>query len=63
VGRSAAAKAFDPETIDLAVAARVRHAHTRYDDLLLKGWYRDEARHEVQGKINAVLAAWSGPAV
>ena len=59
VGRSAAAKAFDPETVDLAVAARVRHAHTRYDDLLAEGWFRDEARHEVRDEIEAVLAKWS----
>jgi len=59
VGRSAAAKNFDPETIDLAVAARVRHAHTRYDDLLLDGWSRNEARHDVRSEINTVLAKWS----
>jgi hypothetical protein len=63
VGRSAAAKAFDPETIDLAVAARVRHVHTRYDDLLSRGMYRNDARHEVRDEINAVLAKWSGPKV
>jgi hypothetical protein len=61
VGRSAAAKTFDPETIDLAVAARVRHAHTRYDDLLADGWFRNEARREVRDEIHAVLAGWSGP--
>jgi hypothetical protein len=33
-GRTAAAKAFDPEAIDLAVIAHVRHAHTDYDTLL-----------------------------
>ena len=61
VGRSAAAKSFDPETIDLAVAARARHAHTRYDDLLSRSWFRNEARREVRGEVNAVLAKWSGP--
>ena len=34
VGRSAAARAFDPEAIRLAVAAHVRHVHTDYDELL-----------------------------
>jgi hypothetical protein len=63
VGRSAGAKIFDPETIDLAVAARVRHVHTRYDDLLSEGWLRNEARHEVRADIDAVLASWSGPEV
>ena len=60
VGRSAFAKTFDPEAIDLAVAARVRHAHTSYDDLLSKGWFRNQARNEVRGEIHAVLAKWSG---
>jgi hypothetical protein len=59
VGRSAAARAFDPEAVDLAVAARVRHAHTRYDDLLAEGWFRDEARHELRDEIGAVLEKWS----
>jgi len=58
VGRSAAAKEFDPEAIDLAVIARIRHAHTRYDDLLAGGWFRDEARAEVSGEIDSVLWRW-----
>ena len=59
VGRSAAAKIFDAQAIDFAVAARVRHAHTRYDDLLVEGLFRDEARAEVRDEIDAVLKKWS----
>ncbi len=59
VGRSAAAKIFDPEAIDFAVTARVRHAHTRYDDLLVEGLFRDEARAEVRDEIDEVLRKWS----
>lgn len=44
VGRSAAAKEFAPEAIDLAVAAHVRHSHTTYDGLLAQGWKRQAAR-------------------
>ncbi len=58
VGRSAAAKSFDPEAIRLAVLARIRHAHTRYDDLLAGGWFRDEARVEVRTEIDAVARRW-----
>lgn len=58
VGRTAAAKEFDPETIRLAVLARIRHAHTRYDDLLTGGWFRDEARDEVRAEIDAVARRW-----
>jgi len=62
VGRSAAAKTFDPEAIDLAVTARVRHAHTRYDDLLANGLFRDDARDAVRDEIEAVLRKWFSPA-
>jgi hypothetical protein len=34
VGRTAAAKAFSAEAVDLAVRAHVRHQHTTYDDYL-----------------------------
>ena len=34
VGRSAGAKEFDPDKIDLAVLAHIRHAHTEYNQLL-----------------------------
>lgn len=59
VGRSASAKQFNPEAIDLAVIARIRHAHTRYDDLLAAGWFRDQARDEVRADIDAVVSRWS----
>ncbi len=62
VGRTEFAKRFDPDAIDLAVIARVRHAHTRYDDLLARGWLRDEARLDVRDDIDAVLSRWRQPA-
>jgi len=58
VGRTAAAKRLDPEAIDLAIRAHVRHGHTRYDDLLMAGWDRGEARAEVEGQVAEVLARW-----
>jgi len=62
VGRSAAAKRFEPEAIDLAVIARVRHAHTRYDDLLAAGAFCDEARAEVREEVEEVVSLWRHPA-
>lgn len=59
VGRSAAAKSFEPEAVRLAVLARIRHAHTRYDELLSAGWFRDEARSEVRSDIDAVATRWA----
>lgn len=58
VGRSAAAKEFDPDMIDLAVTAHVRHAHTNYDKLLSRGADRIDARHEVRDTVQATLLRW-----
>lgn len=60
VGRSAAARQFDPVAITLAVAAHVRHRHSQYDKLLAQGWDRGDARHAVDGAVHAVLERWSG---
>ena len=58
VGRSAAAKALDEEAVRLAVTAHVRHAETNYDDLLLKGIERWEAREEVYPMVTRTLNRW-----
>jgi hypothetical protein len=58
VGRSAAAKEFDPQTLRLAVIAHVRHAHTRYDELLMKQGDRTYARELVRDEIERVLVGW-----
>ena len=46
--------------VDLAVRAHVRHAHTNYDELLMAGTDRLDARAQVREKIDRVLAEWSG---
>jgi hypothetical protein len=58
VGRSAGARALDPEAIRLAVIASVRHEDTGYDKLLMAGVPRDEARDRVRATIDGVLDAW-----
>ncbi len=58
VGRSAAARQFDPTAIRLAVTAHVRHRHSPYDTLLARGWDRGDARHAVDGAGQAVLQRW-----
>jgi hypothetical protein len=58
VGRSAAARTFSPEAITLAVAAHVRHRHSKYDSLLGRGWDRTDARHVVAEAVNGVLERW-----
>jgi hypothetical protein len=58
VGRSAAGRALDPEAIELAVAASVRHENTRYDELLMAGIDRAEAREHVRSEVERILQGW-----
>lgn len=60
VGRSAAAKALDADTVHLAVRAHVRHRRTSYDRLLATGYDRRDARLEVSEQVRDVLLAWRG---
>jgi hypothetical protein len=59
VGRSAAGRALDGAAVDLAVIAHIRHVHTNYDELLMRGTARLDARALVRQKIDAVLAKWA----
>jgi hypothetical protein len=61
VGRSAAGRALEPEAIELAVAAAVRHQDTRYDELLMSGLERGQARAEVRPDVARVLDSWRRP--
>ena len=58
VGRSAAGRALDPAAIALAVEASIRHEDTPYDDLLMSGIHRDEARHRVREDVDGLLERW-----
>ncbi len=60
IGRSAAGRALEPEALELALRAHVRHQHTNYDELLMKGTDRLDARARVREQIEQVLASWSG---
>lgn len=58
VGRSAAGRALDPEAVALAVAASVRHVDTSYDELLMSGVPRADARDRVGDDVRLVLDRW-----
>jgi hypothetical protein len=58
VGRTAAARDLDPEAITLAVVASIRHTETPYDELLMSGAGRAEARDRVRADVDRVLDAW-----
>lgn len=60
VGRSAAGRALAAQAIDLAVNAWVRHQHSNYDELLMRGTDRLEARNQVQALADRVRSQWAG---
>jgi hypothetical protein len=59
VGRSAAGRALDEEALTLAVVASIRHEDTGYDDLLMSGVPREEARDRIRPAIDRILATWA----
>jgi len=60
VGRTAGGRALEEEALTAAVIASIRHRHTKYDRLLMKGFGRMEARQAVRGDIDRVLERWRG---
>ena len=58
VGRSAAAKELDEQALQLAVRAYIRHGFTTYDELLMDGWNRDDARSAVRAEVEAISSQW-----
>jgi hypothetical protein len=59
VGRSADGRALDERAIALAVVASIRHEDTDYDELLMSGTARADARTQIKPAIDRVLATWS----
>jgi ribosomal protein L14 len=58
IGRTAAGRDLDPEALNLAVAAAVRHMDTPYDELLMGGMDRLDARAHVRAEVEQVMAGW-----
>ncbi|WP_329548278.1 DUF2293 domain-containing protein [Streptomyces sp. NBC_01356] len=58
VGRSAAGRALSEGAVVSAVGAAVRHVDTGYDQLLMSGVGRFEARRRVSGVVEGVLRGW-----
>jgi hypothetical protein len=58
VGRTAAGKALAEDAVTAAVIAAIRHNHTRYDELLMRGCNRIGARDQVRDIVENVLNRW-----
>lgn len=62
VGRSAAGRALSEGAVISAVVASVRHVDTRYDQLLMSGVARHEARRRISAGVETVLRGWRAEA-
>jgi hypothetical protein len=60
IGRTAAGRRLEDESVRLAVIASIRHRHTNYDEILMRTADRPAARAQVRDQINAILRAWEG---
>ncbi|MBJ7000530.1 DUF2293 domain-containing protein [Streptomyces sp. CRPSP2-6A1] len=60
VGRSAAGRALSEGAVISAVVAGVRHVDTPYDQLLMSGVSRYEARRRIAPAVEGVLREWQG---
>lgn len=58
VGRSAAGRRLDERALELAVLASVRHRDTDYDELLMAGLDRSEAREQVRDEVARIVETW-----
>lgn len=58
VGRSAAGRALSEGAVVSAVVASVRHVDTPYDQLLMSGVPRHEARRRIGAGVETVLQGW-----
>jgi hypothetical protein len=61
VGRTAAGRRLEQESVRLAVVASIRHRHTRYDEILMESADRAGARAQVREEIDEILRAWAPP--
>jgi hypothetical protein len=58
VGRTAAGQSLEEGALTLAVVAYIRHRHTRYDQLLMLGYDRNQARSSIREDVDHVLETW-----
>ncbi|GAA1643572.1 DUF2293 domain-containing protein [Georgenia ruanii] len=58
IGRTAAGQRLEASAVERAVAASVRHEDTEYDEMLMAGTSRADARTQVRASVAAVLEGW-----
>ena len=63
VGRTSAGRGLETEALTAAVIAAIRHRHTRYDELLMSGYSRTDARDSIHEAVDQVIERWRHPSV
>ncbi len=58
IGRSSMAKELEIRAVRLAVIAHIRHAETKYDELLMSGRRKKIARADIEDSLDEVLKKW-----
>jgi hypothetical protein len=61
VGRTSAGRTLEEDALTAAVIAAIRHRHTPYDQLLMRGYSRTEARRAIRDVLDRVLESWRYP--
>lgn len=61
MGRTAAGRSLEESALTLAVIAHIRHCHTRYDEFLMSGYSRSDARGLIREDVDRVLETWRNP--
>lgn len=60
VGRTSDGRSLQERSVSLAVIASVRHRHTDYDNLLMRGCDRADARNRIRTRVEELLEVWRG---
>jgi hypothetical protein len=61
VGRTSAGRELETEALTAAVVAAIRHKHTAYDRLLMRGYSRVDARDDIRDEVQRILGLWRQP--
>jgi hypothetical protein len=58
VGRTGPGQSLEEGALTLAVVAHIRHRYTNYDELLMSGYERSDARAQIHDEVDRVLDRW-----
>jgi len=58
VGRTSAGRVLEAEAVTAAVVAAIRHKYTDYDQLLMEGYSRSDARQIIREAVDRVTQRW-----